>query len=452
MVGCWLKWSKYNVVTPALVPGRVLVFNARTGSSLELLGEDASLLLLVKETPTAAMALLREASNDLLGRLKHAGALVPTELDERAAILEGRERALGVDGPCSFTIAPTVQCNFRCPYCFESHSSSFMNARTEAALIEFVKRMTPPSAPLSICWFGGEPLLQAKLVVRVSKELRAHAATAGSAFSLSMITNGYLLSESVCDQLQLVGPWSLIPGTIDGEAELHNNRRPTVNGKGTWARIVEGVLRSLERCLPVTIRVNVDRTSSVDYRALVASLLDANVLPRAQIYLGHVVAATSVVPGRDLELDHREMAVERLKLARALLSVGLPPSLIKPTVKCGPMCTAESSLGFVVAPDGALFKCWNEIAAPEGKSIGSVHDRHVRPPDDVRIVARTFEKEDCSKCHALPVCQGGCGWEARRFASHGSCDTYRFFPETVLKLDHAHQLSLLGSSLQGRTL
>jgi uncharacterized protein len=436
-----IKLSRYNVVAESTVGSRLLLFNARSGSKLELTGNDrrlAEAFLRVPDSATEqAWALLDDGLKE---RLVDSSVVVSRDLDERAAVLQARKRALAMPGPCSFTITPTIQCNFRCPYCFEHHRPQFMDHRTEAATIAFIKAVCPKNQPVSVCWFGGEPLLQSRLIHRVSKRLRREAAEQGWDLHLSIITNGYLLTPAVIDRMQDVDPWDMVQVTLDGMPESHDTRRTLVSGGPTWHRIVRSVKCAVDAGLPVSIRVNIDKSYTVDYQQLISALVDAKVLPLAQLYLGHVTAPTAECGHLDgVVHGFKTMAKERLRLWRALLAVGISPSMEPPGIKCGPMCTAESSRGYVIGPDGRLFKCWNEVASDDGISIGSIFS-----PDEIdtehRYIADTTSKEQCHDCHALPVCFGGCGWDARDFDTHGVCGTFRFFPEALVRLSHAGSL------------
>lgn len=59
----------------------------------------------------------------------------------------------------NLTIAPTIQCNLRCPYCFEvSKPKSIISYEICNDIFEFIKRNSDNSF-VNLTWFGGEPLL-----------------------------------------------------------------------------------------------------------------------------------------------------------------------------------------------------------------------------------------------------------------------------------------------------
>lgn len=60
----------------------------------------------------------------------------------------------------SLIIAPTLDCNFRCPYCFEDLKKIYMTKGTVNAIKNFVRNKIKNGVTnLNVSWYGGEPLL-----------------------------------------------------------------------------------------------------------------------------------------------------------------------------------------------------------------------------------------------------------------------------------------------------
>ena len=114
--------SRYNHVTAALMPGRYLIFNGVTGALLELSEAEyrEAKVLLDKGGDTS--------EGNLFQRLRGAGCLHPSEFDEASVVEKWRQDVADAERaqPLTLTIAPTIQCNFRCVYCFEEHRQEFM--------------------------------------------------------------------------------------------------------------------------------------------------------------------------------------------------------------------------------------------------------------------------------------------------------------------------------------
>ncbi len=97
----------------------------------------------------------------------------------------------------SLTINPTLGCNFACPYCFEaSHEAVFMDDRTENGIIDYIKKTKARN--LFVTWFGGEPLLAFDRIRSLSEKIFDLDIN----YHSGMITNGYLLSEDIINDLE----------------------------------------------------------------------------------------------------------------------------------------------------------------------------------------------------------------------------------------------------------
>ena len=57
------------------------------------------------------------------------------------------------------TIMPTEACNFRCPYCYESHQAITMSEKVLEQVQKYIAVQAPRFKHICISWFGGEPTL-----------------------------------------------------------------------------------------------------------------------------------------------------------------------------------------------------------------------------------------------------------------------------------------------------
>ena len=93
------------------------------------------------------------------------------------------------------TIAPTMDCNFACPYCYENRRKGKMSKEVQDALIKYVEEtVTSGVTNIDISWYGGEPLLCVDIVESLSKRLTKVANDNKCNLKMHMVTNGYLLN------------------------------------------------------------------------------------------------------------------------------------------------------------------------------------------------------------------------------------------------------------------
>lgn len=79
-------------------------------------------------------------------------------------------------------------------------------------------------------------------------------------------------------------------------------------------------------------------------------------------------------------------------------------------------CGANRMNGFVLDPDGDMYKCWNEIG-DKSVRIGNITNFGQRGKNErmreIRwLTWEPFEYADCLACKLLPVCMGGCSYLA----------------------------------------
>lgn len=440
MTAAALIASRYNTFTESAEHGTFLAFNAFTGALLELDAEEFERVAILEgrpgsRVPTGLPSALRD-------RLIAAGIVVPDGFDERAALFDLRRRALDAPDSLLLTLAPTIQCNFRCTYCFETHRQEVMTPAIEHDLVRFIAQKAEGVRAINTTWFGGEPLLRLDTIERVQRFINELGEARGITVVHSIITNGYFLTADFVARLQALGAWEMAQVTIDGPPQVHDNRRMLVGGGGTWNRVIENCLIALNGGMHVAVRVNVDRRNVTMLGPLLDRLIEERVVPAASVSLGFVTDATSTCAHVAAEvLSDEERARIALWFEGEKLRRHLPPSAVLPSPQCGPLCVVESKLGYVVAPSGLIFKCWNQVDRSEEEAIGHVSGRSV--PNATTELERwtrydPSHRSGCSNCSALPACMGGCPWEYERLGriDHGECGSYRFFPREVVKLAH----------------
>ena len=92
--------------------------------------------------------------------------------------------------------------------------------------------------PISMYFYGGEPLLEVGIVENMLRVCRDSSEKRGINIRSTLITNGYLLTKKISQELSSLG-LNHIQITIDGSENTHNKRRMLIGGKPTYSRIVE---------------------------------------------------------------------------------------------------------------------------------------------------------------------------------------------------------------------
>ncbi|MDE6536869.1 MAG: radical SAM protein [Muribaculaceae bacterium] len=248
-----MKLSKYNVIH--LSDDYVLIFNTLTASIVKIslafwqyLNSDDLNKSFSYVEKLLDMGILVKSDDDALNQYKYW--YYKSAFESRTPFLY---------------IAPTMQCNFNCFYCFEDGHKSFgkMEKTVADRLVKFLKTYGKNS--VNIVWFGGEPMLGFDRILDICNGLRAENIN----YSSSMITNGSLFSEGIICKLNLLN-LTFIQVSMDGVGDIHDKRRCFVGGKPTFNLIIENIERLLTRTsFPIVIQITIDKDNSTAYDDMV---------------------------------------------------------------------------------------------------------------------------------------------------------------------------------------
>ena len=92
----------------------------------------------------------------------------------------------------------TERCNLNCAYCYAARDVSF--DMDEDTALRAVALCCPPGGSLRIQFTGGEPLLKLELMEAVA----AFGKATGRRLTLSVQTNGTLLTPDTCRRLKAI--------------------------------------------------------------------------------------------------------------------------------------------------------------------------------------------------------------------------------------------------------
>lgn len=199
------------------------------------------------------------AEGEFHEHLKTAGIIIPDDTDEDA-ILSQRIKAIDENPEqLHIIVNPTVNCNFRCWYCYEEHTrGSKMTSETMEAILKYLKNYISNNKELkyfNLSFFGGEPLIYFKDVVKpLIEQCGAVCQKSDISFITHFTTNGYLLTEETINFLK---DWNCsFQITLDGAEEIHDTVRFPKKGKGSYAEIMRNIKQAAAAGCHVTVRVN----------------------------------------------------------------------------------------------------------------------------------------------------------------------------------------------------
>ncbi len=160
----------------------------------------------------------------------------------------------------SLYLMPTCECNCACTYCYcpsgEKSGDPGLFRRAAESFTDHIRRSNPQARP-QIRFTGGEPWLEKELLLDVAD------------LFLSRIPDGLVVVNTNATML----PADLLSGfrgddrlisvvSLDGPEALHDSRRRTADGRGTFQKVIEGVKMLMDLDLPVYLNAVLDTESS----------------------------------------------------------------------------------------------------------------------------------------------------------------------------------------------
>lgn len=164
--------------------------------------------------------------------LKKKGILVPIECDELIKINEDRSAGINNEKVKHFRIWTTSGCNARCYYCFENGMPNItMSTATADAIIQYIENLLQQDDRLEIEWFGGEPLLNWRIIDYISERLINICNSKKCTYQSSMISNGSLITASIVAKMKSTWKLSAIQITLDGYGDTYDSAKNYINSK-----------------------------------------------------------------------------------------------------------------------------------------------------------------------------------------------------------------------------
>lgn len=335
------------------------------------------------------------------------GFAINEDIDEIGLLRYRANKIKNSKEEMEFVIAPTLACNFKCSYCFESARNGFMEENIQKKVLDFIfdKSNTEDNKKIHIIWFGGEPLLYPNIVNMMNREIYNYCQNKKKEFKSDIITNGYLLTkdlvfdliESHIDHLQI---------TIDGCKKHHDQRRILKNGLGTYDTIYENLKLLKDTPIDVTIRMNIDKNNLNDINRLETEI---NRLGNPNIHCSPAIVEISEKHLDDIkgncfsDQSSLEGYYGNPQISKYFISDKISDYSLRLF-----FCEAEHAHSFAIDELGNVYKCWNSLGV-EKEIYCTVCDYTENPAVLSIYFARDpFTEFDCIECPYIPICAGGC--------------------------------------------
>lgn len=210
--------------------------------------------------------------------------VVPNEFDEHNGVKVLRKRIneeiyKSKSIPTKYTIFTTTACNARCEYCFEKGTKVYtMPVEICERVVDcIIRHSSEATEKLNMHWFGGEPLLNTKVIDVICDMLDEKKVD----YHSTITSNGYLLNEDMI--ARAVDKWKLdiIQITLDGTEDVYNRIKNYAGGvENAYEKVICNIKECIKAGLSVEIRLNVGENNGQDLIELVNELFAFRTLYR----------------------------------------------------------------------------------------------------------------------------------------------------------------------------
>lgn len=401
-----MKASMYNMYLE--IDGNNVIFNT-LNSKLYMVEE---MIYKCLKNDSINETLVQEDKEVLL----NAGLIIDREVDEVDMFKHIVDKSI-YDNNLRITIVLTNNCNFRCQYCYQNKTNKAMSDETENSIIKYIQKNIRGYKSVYIEWFGGEPLLVKKRLLRMNSTIKEICKQARVPYISSITTNGYLLDKETFTKL-VSDNCMYYQITIDGMEKLHDTLRPHVSGKGTFSKIIENLIdiknmESNER-FKIAIRNNISKRHIKEYTAFYDYFAEHFDDDKRFLLIHKDIqnwGGESVNKMTDDFFSSELEMVQFMKENEGKMKQNY--SELHESIS-NKMCYSFKKNGFAIDWDGSVYKCNKNIENERFKKknyLGKIATNGTIPENDIVSSIWLNKKfhDKCSTCELLPVCfTSGC--------------------------------------------
>ena len=356
--------------------------------------------MLLYNTLTCSLVLLTpdEAADitmqqELIGRWflvpqAHDDQKLCRQIRQMVALLKPAAKAI-----TGYTILTTTGCNARCFYCFEKGTKPVtMTAETADKVARYIVTHRDDEK-VQIRWFGGEPLVNVKVIDQICTELREQDVP----FHSTMVSNGYLFDADMVQRARDLWQLQQVQITLDGTELTYNRVKAYVHqGVNAFERVLQNIAMLTAAGIRVSIRLNVDKHNIGEMAELVQLLHQRfGTNEHLSIYSHELFVERTPE-------DEAEIFAQQTQLAQQIAACGYKNHKrgLQKDINLN-HCMADADGSVVIAPDGHLGKCEHYIDSNFFGHIDSEkHDKTVLR----KFKERLADMDACATCFCYPQC------------------------------------------------
>lgn len=408
-------------------------FDSRSAAMIQSLAENYGLSLLALRA-IAPDDILSPEELSILARIESED-VAPPDLPQQTLVI---------------ILKATRLCNLRCNYCnsWRAGSGQVMDFEVLARMLR-TTLATPNLRHLQIVWHGGEVTLLKPDYVRKALWLQERYRRPRTKVENCIQTNGTRLSD---EWAELLHDYRIAVGvSVDSNQDLHDSRRRTKNGRGSWDAAQAGIRRLADA------KVDIGLLAVIDEDALVMGA--AAYLEGLATHGVKGVAVLNALPANEPDRPNsaaylnwdRYVAFMREMFAiwwtdyRHAFDIRELSALVDALRgRRHGLCIYDGNcMGkyVTVEPDGRLSACEKYVGNP-GYDFGRLGNRSIAEAFGASATLRAAvaavdaQKREAGKaCSYYSICQGGCPHDALNNArfdqARGGCCGLRSLIEDI---------------------
>lgn len=328
----------------------------------------------------------------------------------------------------TFTWVVTYNCNFRCPYCYESRERKdgkqqiVFNRKQVDKAYKAINNIQPHKELRSnqIILYGGEPLLAE------NKDIISYIVEEGvkQGYKFEAVTNGYEL-ESFVDLLDKSKIFRL-QITVDGPKDIHDQRRIHFLHNNTFDKIIKNIQLALDKNIQVNVRMNTDNNNIKYFAELKDFFEQKGFFSYSNFVLYSAIiennSSITSLEQESLNFISAQSYIEQHKQYKTISlcqDYGIFNSIYSAIQKKLPIkfnsvfCSAQSS-GYVLDPLGNIYPCW-EVVGQKEYLLGTYTANDIHWNENTvtkwRQNSLTLSNK-CQHCRYALLCKGGCPFKS----------------------------------------
>ncbi len=359
-------------------------------------------------------------------------------------------------------------CNLSCEYCFASQGKykgdrAIMKFEVGKRAIDFLIESSGYHRNLDVDFFGGEPLMDWRVIKKVVAYARSIEEETNKKFRFTLTTNGMLLNDEVTEFCNK--EMYNVVLSLDGRKEVHDHLRKTVAGIGSYDHIVPKFQDFVDKRGDKEYYMRGTYThNNVDFTNDIFHMADIGF---DKLSMEPVICDPSepyALTEEDLPEIYRQyeiLADEMLKrdeegngftFYHYMLDLSEGPCVQKRISGCG-----SGTEYIAVTPWGEIFPC-HQFVGDEEFSLGNIWDGITQLDVQCQFKqSNCYSKPECENCWAKMYCSGGC--PANSLHATGSingtygfsCDIFKKRIECSMMVKVAQSIREMEAEEQGVT-